>query len=188
MSAAGESLRWERLAREARAALAGRLAGLYGHESDAAAFDSLAADKQQSLLLFAGRFAELGLWDAVSGITNVYGEGGVGLEFVAAADFSAALDAHALFTRRFARHRDTAEGFYETGRARAALHILRPRAEGPGRHWAAHFDLHSPVASPASALRHLYAEKLRGRTPDWREIRIALGREGEAGAGEIVSS
>jgi hypothetical protein len=42
------------------------------------------------------------------------------------------------------------------------------------------------VAGPVSALRHLYAEKLRGRTPDWREIAGALGGDG-AGPGETVS-
>lgn len=175
MSAAAEGAGWNRLAEGVRSSLRGRLAGLYGHESDEAAFDSLAADKRQSLLLFAGRLGELGLWDAVLGVTNVYGVGGVGLEFEAAADFSPALDAHPAFTRRFAAHGDTAEGFLERGRAAAALHILRPRG-GPGGRWAAHFDLHSPLANPASALRHFYSEKLRGRTPGWREIGLALGR------------
>jgi hypothetical protein len=168
-----------------RAALAGRLAGLYGHDSDEAAFDSLAADKQQSLLLFARRLTELGLWDSVARVSNVYGEGGVGMEFEAAEDFSRALAAHPQFTRRLAAHADCDEGFLERGRARAALHVLRPA--GHERRWAAHFDLHSPVASPASALRHLYAEKLRGRTPDWREIASALGRSGGRGPGGVVS-
>jgi hypothetical protein len=184
VSAAAESLSWDALPPPARAALAGRLAGLYGHDGDKAAFDSLAADKQHALLLFAGRLGALGLWGSVVRVANVYGEGGVGLEFESAADFSAALGAHPRFTRRFARHGDCAEGFLEKGRARAALHILRPA--GPGRRWAAHFDLHSPLASPASALRHFYAEKLRGRTPDWREIRSALGRADE-GYGGVVS-
>ncbi len=174
MSAAAESLSWARLAEGRRAALGGRLAGLFEHTSDEAAFDSLAADKQQALLLFVGRLGSLGLWDSVRRVTNVYGMGGVGLEFVAAGDFSAALDAHPSFTRRFAAHGDTAEGFLEKGRSRAALHILRPR-DGRDWHWAAHFDLHSPLATPASALRHFYLEKVRGRTPDWREIRVALG-------------
>lgn len=178
MSAPPERLSWGRLPEGARAALSGRLRGLYEHESDESAFDSLALDKQQTLFLFAARLSGLGLWGSVSAITNVYGEGGVGLEFVAAENFSPALDAHARFTRRFATHRDSAEGFYEKGRARAALHVLRPRT-GPGRLWAAHFDLHSPIATPASALRHFYVEKLRGHTPDWREIKVALGREGE---------
>ena len=183
MSAPAEGLSWDALPAPARAVLAGRLVGLYEHESDAAAFDSLAADKQHALLLFAGRLGELGLWDSVLRVVNVYGEGGVGLEFEAAEDFSPALDAHGRFTRRFAGHADCDEGFLEKGRSRAALHILRPT--GQGHHWAAHFDLHSPLASPASALRHLYAEKLRGRTPDWREIRSALGRADE-GFGEVV--
>ena len=175
MSAEAGGANWGRLAEGARSPLRGRLAGLYGHESDEAAFDSLADDKRQSLMLFAGRLGELGLWDSVLCVTNVYGVGGVGLEFDAAADFSPALDAHPAFTRRFAAHGDTAEGFLERGRSTAALHILRPR-DGPGRRWAAHFDLHSPLATPASALRHFYSEKLRGRTPDWREIGVALGR------------
>jgi hypothetical protein len=184
VSAVGESLRWRGLPERARAALDGRLAGLYGRDSDEAAFDSLPADKQQSLLLFARRLGELGLWDSVERVSNVYGEGGVGIDFEAAEDFSLALDAHQRFTRRFAAHADCDEGFLERGKARAALHVLRPA--GSARRWAAHFDLHSPVASPASALRHLFAEKLRGRTPDWREIAGALGREG-AGPGGTVS-
>ena len=186
MSAAAESLSWARLAENMRAALGGRLAGLFEHTSDEAAFDSLAADKQQSLLLFVSRLGRLGLWDSVLGVTNVYGVGGVGLEFFVADDFSTALDAHPLFTRRFAAHGDTAEGFLEKGRARAALHILRPR-DGRDRHWAAHFDLHSPLATPASALRHFYIEKVRGRTPDWREIRIALGAGKNESEEEVAS-
>ena len=169
-------LAWDELSAPARDALDGRLAGLYGAASDGAAFDALAVDKQQALLIFAERFARLKLWAHVARVTNVYGEGGVGFEFEAARGFSKRLRQSAQFTSRFAAHRDTAEGFYEKGRRTAALHLLRPRPRA--RQWAAHFDLYAPLASPASALRHLWHEKLRGRTPDWREIAAALGCDG----------
>ena len=173
---ASAPLAWAELSAAARGALAGRLAGLYGAASDGAAFDALAVDKQQALLIFAARLSRLRLWAHVRRVTNVYGEGGVGLEFEAARGFSKRLRHSPRFTARFAAHRDTAEGFYEKGRRAAALHLLRPRPRA--RLWAAHFDLSAPLAGPASALRHLWHEKLRGRTPDWREIAAALGCDG----------
>lgn len=166
--------RWAELAAEARAQLAGRLAGLYGHGTDESAFDSLAEDKRQTLLIFVRRFSRFGLWGGVERVTNVYGEGGVGIEFVVRKDFSATLGSHPRFTPRFAGHgADSAGGFYEKRRPRAALHFLRMRA-GPNI-WAAHFDGHGPLAGPMSLLRHLWHEVVRGRTPGWREVKVLLG-------------
>ncbi|MCA1630537.1 MAG: hypothetical protein LC785_11205 [Acidobacteria bacterium] len=169
-------LTWGELTPPVREALTGRLAGLYGAASDPAAFDALAVDKQRALLIFVEALGRLNFWREVSRVTNVYGEGGVGIEFEAARGFSKRLRRTGLFTTRFARHRGTAEGYSERGRRTAALHFLRalPRE----RLWAAHFDLHAPAASPRSALRHLWHEKLRRRTPDWREIAGELGLDG----------
>ena len=166
--------RWAELPEETRSLLAGRISGLYGRGTDESAYDYLDEDKRQALLLFVRRFARFGLWQGVERVTNVWGVGGVGLDFVAREDFSATLGSHPRFTRRFASHGgSTVGGFYETRRARAALHFLRMRA-GPNR-WAAHFDAHGPLAGPFSLARHLWHEVLRGRTPGWRAIHSALG-------------
>ena len=167
-------LRWAELPAGTRAQLGGRLAGLYGHVSDQSAFDSLAEDKRQTLLIFVRRFSRFGLWRGVERVTNVYGEGGVGIEFAATEGVPAALGSHPRFTPRFAGHGGkTAGGFYEKQRSRAALHILRMRA-APNQ-WAAHFDEHGPLAGPLSLLRHIWHEVFRGRTPGWRAIQSALG-------------
>ncbi|MFL6227323.1 MAG: hypothetical protein ACJ741_00935, partial [Pyrinomonadaceae bacterium] len=171
-----DALSWDELTPQTSAALAGKLAGLYGAETDAGAFDALPVDKQQALLIFASRLSELKLWDVVERMTNVYGEGGVGIEFVAVRDLHTRLRRRRNFSPRFAAHKDTAEGFYELRRRTAVLHFLR--ASRGGSVWSAHFDLYSPLASPVSALRHLWHEKFRGETPDWRMIAAALGDEG----------
>jgi hypothetical protein len=170
---------WDSLPRHLRSALEGRLAGLYGAPDDARAFDALAEDKRGALLIFVRRLGELKLWDAVVRVTNVYGEGGVGLAFVAGEDLSRRLRESPRFTSRFAAHGDTAEGFFERGRRRATLHLLRARRGADD--WAAHFDLHSPVADPLSALRHLWRERLLKRTPGWEEIAAALGYDSLTG-------
>lgn len=165
-------LRWRELTLERRAALERKLEGLYGYERDEDAFDSLSVDKQQALLLLARRWRDLKLWDAVRRVTNVYGEGGVGMNFTAWPLLESTLRRRGDFTRWFAAHGDTAGGFLERGRQRASLHILY--VEDAGRRWAAHFDLYNPWASPINAWRHLLHEKLRQETPDWRVIRAAL--------------
>jgi hypothetical protein len=167
------SLSWGELAPQVRAALAGRLEGLYGAEQDATAFDALAVDKQQALLIFVQRLDNVKLWREVRRVTNVYGAGGVGMEFVASDALRARLRESRRFTSRFAAHRDTAEGFYELRRARAALHFLRARRGG--REWSAHFDLYAPLSNPLGALRHLWHERWRGETPDWESIAMTLG-------------
>ena len=167
------ALRWHDLTPATRAALEGKLAGLYGHEQDDEAFDSLAVDKQQALLIFVRRLRELKLWDAVRRVENVYGEGGTGMNFAAWPLLESTLRGRADFTTWFARHTDTAGGFLERHRASAALHILYVDEEGK-RRWAAHFDLYNPWASPLNAWRHLLHEKVRRGTPGWRTISAAL--------------
>ncbi|MDQ3908045.1 MAG: hypothetical protein M3268_06840, partial [Acidobacteriota bacterium] len=117
-------LAWRELAPDLRGALAGRLAGLYGGADDESVFNALPVDKQRALLVFARRLGELGLWRDVVSVTNVYGRGGVGIAFVAGRGLKKRLSQNPRFTSRFAAHRDTAEGFYELRRSRAALHLL----------------------------------------------------------------
>lgn len=166
------TLRWVELPTAARADLAHRLDGLYGHAGDEDAFDVLAVDKQQALLLFAVRLRESDLWREIEKIQNVYGLGGVGLDVRARRSLADTLDAHKGFTSRFANHDDTANGFYEKGRTRAALHFLRMK--GDDHLWTVHFDLHSPTGTVRSLFRHWWYESWRGETPDWRAIKAAL--------------
>ena len=166
-------LRWDELPEALRADLAHKIAGLFGHDDARDAFDVLDVDKQQTLLLFARRLKELKLWGEIEKITNVYGLGGVGMDFRARGDLTSLLSRNRKFTSRFAAHKDTAEGFYETGRSRAVIHFLRMRTIAPL--WGVHFDLYSPLANPLSALRHLWREMVRGETPDWRAIKTILG-------------
>jgi hypothetical protein len=164
-------LRWGELTEATRAALSGRLRGLYGGAGDAEVFDRLAPDKQQALLILARRLCELKLWEAVRRVENLYGEGGVGMQFRAWPFLKSALAGRAAFSTWFAAHSGTALGFMERGRRLASLHLLY--AEGGC--WEAHFDLYNPWASPANAWRHLLHEKIRREVPDWRTIGAALG-------------
>lgn len=173
-----ERLRWHELSDAARDALERRLKGLYGAESDEAAFDNLAVDKQQALLLLTNRLRELALWDSVRRVENVYGTGGVGMNFRAWPELAAGLQRRKDFTTVFAAHRDNAGGFLERGRSRASLHFLYRNA-GELKLWAVHFDLYNPWSSPVNALRHLVHEKMRGETPDWRVVRATLRQEGK---------
>jgi hypothetical protein len=170
--AADAGLHWNDLPDAQRDALAQKLEGLYGHAHAASAFESLTRDKQQALLLFTARLIELNLWREIESIENVYGIGGVGMSFRARRGLGGALASHGQFTSRFATHGDCAEGFFETGRSRAALHFLRMK--GDATRWSIHFDLHAPAATPLSALRHFWREKVRGETPDWEAIKRAL--------------
>ena len=169
-----EQLHWRDLSADARAALAGRLAGLWGAPTDEAAFDSLATDKQQALLLLLRRVRQKDLWHVVRKVTNVYGVGGVGMSFDAWPVVRSTLKRRSDFTRWFANHRDTTGGFYERGRGRGVLHFLYVDKPGEPRAWAVHFDLYSPVHSLASVLSHIRHEALGGLTPDWRAIKTAL--------------
>lgn len=163
---------WQELREETRVTLARKLEGLYGHLRDEAAFDFLALDKQQALLILMRRLRELDLWDTVRRIENVYGIGGVGMSFKAWPQLLAQLRGRGDFTTLFANHRDNTGGFLERGRTRASLHFLY--IDGDVRSWAVHFDLYNPWASPLNAWRHLLHEKIRGETPGWKAIKEAL--------------
>ena len=161
-------LTWAELSEDTRELLRGKLIGLWGASSDAEAFDSWPIDKKQGMLLLLKRMHSKGLWRFVKKVTNVYGEGGVGLRFLAWPMIESTLSRRSDFTRVFANHRDTTGGFYERQRPHAILHFLYQ--EGDPRQWYVHFDLYSPVHSPATAFRHLYHESMRNLRPDWRMI------------------
>ena len=163
---------WAELSDTTRELLTGKLAGLWGASSDAEAFNSWALDKKQALLLLLNRIQAKGLWHLVKRITNVYGEGGVGLQFEAWPMTESTLSRRRDFTRRFANHKDTSGGFYEKQRGEAVLHFLYQ--EGEPRIWYVHFDLYSPVHSPVSAWRHVRHEMLGKLKPDWRMIAKSL--------------
>jgi hypothetical protein len=161
-------LTWKMLPAATRELLAGKLTGLWNAPSDAEAFDSWPLDKKQALLLLLERLHAKDLWSMVKRVTNVYGEGGVGLEFEAWPRIESTLSRRRDFTRRFANHKDTDGGFYEKARGAAVLHFLFQ--EGEPRRWYVHFDLYSPIHSPVSAVRHLRHEFLGKIKPDWRMI------------------
>jgi hypothetical protein len=163
---------WRDLREETRLALARKLEGLYGHERDETAFDFLAEDKQQALLILLRRLSELELWNAVRRIENVYGLGGVGMCFTSWPVLLSSLQGRDDFTTLFANHSDNAGGFLERGRLRASLHFLHTDRDALS--WGVHFDLYNPWASPLNAWRHLVHEKFRGKTPDWKVIKNAL--------------
>lgn len=173
----GPALRWRELPVRMQESLNRRLEGLYGATRDEEAFNALAVDKQWALLILARRFLELKLWEAVRRVENVYGEGGVGMNFDAWPVLDSTLKRRKDFTSRFANHGDTTGGFIERGVGRASLHILY--VDNGKRRWAAHFDLYNPWASPANAWRHLLNEKFRGYTPDWRAIGASIWGEPE---------
>jgi hypothetical protein len=174
MAEAQSMLTWAALPAETRQLLFGKLLGLWNAPSDAAAFDSWPLDKKQALLLLLDGLYAKGLWDLVKRVTNVYGEGGVGLEFEAWPRIESTLSRRRDFTRRFANHGDTSGGFYERDRGTAVLHFLFQ--EGEPRRWYVHFDLYSPVHSATSAFNHLRHEYLNKTKPDWRTIAKHLNR------------
>jgi hypothetical protein len=171
-SSVSSQLQWRALPADAREALTGKLAGLWGATSDEAAFDSLGEDKQHGLLLVLSRMHAKQLWHVVKNIENVYGEGGVGMGFNAWPFIESTLSRRKDFTRLFANHKDTSGGFYEKGRVKAVLHFLFQ--EGSPRKWYVHFDLYSPVHSLGSAARHLRHEFLGKLCPDWKTIKECL--------------
>ena len=163
---------WRDLSGDMREALAGKLSGLWGAIDDETAFNGLAVDKQQTLLILVSRLRAKNLWQVIRKIDNVYGEGGVGIGFSAWPFLKSTLSARKDFTRRMANHKDTTGGFYEEGRADAVLHFLY--VQGNPQKWYVHFDLYSPVHSPASALKHLRYEFVGKLTPDWLMIKQRL--------------
>ena len=163
-----EHQRWGRLSPAIKTELVGRLVGLYGFTSDEAAFDFLGVDKQNALLLLIHRFEILRLLHTVIRIENVYGLGGVGFDFLASSDLEKTLGSSTGFTKLFARHRNSSIGFLERRRNSATLHLLKMNSVLEV--WGAHFDLHSPIGSIRSSIKHLFHEKFLGKTPDLIEI------------------
>ena len=165
---------WHDLAPGVRDDFSGKLSGLWGAATDESAFNSLVIDKQQALSLILRRMRAKQLWRAVRKIENIYGEGGVGMVFLAWPLIESNLAGRPDFTRLFARHENTDGGFYEKGRADAVLHFLFE--EGNPRRWSVHFDLYSPVHSVRSALKH-YRHEVRAKLkPDWKMIQQCLGK------------
>jgi hypothetical protein len=164
-----ERLSWSDLSSEVRESLSGKLIGLWGAESDEAAFNSWAVDKQQGMLQLLERLKAKDLWHLVRQVTNVYGEGGVALEFIAWPMLESTLKQRNDFTSYLANHSDTDGGFYEKDRDEVILHFLF--REGEARMWFVHFDLYSPVHSMSSAVRHFRYEFLGKVKPDWRSIK-----------------
>lgn len=165
-------LRWSELSAAQREALRGRLSGLWDARTDEEAFESLAVDKQQALMLILSRLQAKSLWEVIRKITNLYGEGGVGIEFIPWPVIESTLRRRKDFTRLLASHKNTSGGFYEKGRPDAALHFLF--VDETMRRWYLHFDLYSPVYSGRSALRHLRHELIGKVRPDWRIIQERL--------------
>jgi hypothetical protein len=170
------SLTWAELTDATQELLTGKLTGLWGAVTDEAAFDSWTEDKKHGMLLLLDRLHSKGLWHLVKKVSNVYGEGGVGLQFLAWPMIESTLSRRRDFTRRFANHKDTSGGFYEKQRGVAILHFLFE--EGDPRTWYVHFDLYSPVHSPKSAYKHLVHEFLGNVKPDWRMIAQCLKPKG----------
>ncbi|MFN2516226.1 MAG: hypothetical protein ABR556_08415 [Pyrinomonadaceae bacterium] len=167
-----EVVRWSDLSNDVREALAGKLSGLWGANGDEEAFNLLSVDKQQALFLILSRLLAKRLWQGVKSIINVYGEGGVGIEFLPWPTMESTLLGRKDFTRLLANHSDTKVAFYEKGRAEAALHLLY--VEQTPRRWYVHFDLYSPVHSPITAFKHFRYELIGNVRPDWRAIKQRL--------------
>ena len=162
-------LTWRELHANTRAALDGKLDGLFGWSRTNEVFDSLAVNRQQALLLLLRRLQDRQLWDAVRLITNVYGEGGVGIEFTAWPGLRANLTRRRDFTSLMAGHRNNEGGFRERRRGGGpALHVVM--VEMAQRRWATHFDLYDPLASLGELWRHIYLEGWRYQVPSWQQI------------------
>lgn len=170
-----ERLLWQDLSRDTRELLSGKLDGLFGVARDDAAFEALADDKQQALLLLLERLRSKKLWPAVRRISNVYGLGGVGIDFFAWPFIESTLSCHCDFTRWFAKRKGVSGGFYEKGPQQVVLHFLYQ--SGETRQWHVHFDLYNPLYSPANTLRHVRLEHLNKTKPDWRKIKKALANQ-----------
>jgi hypothetical protein len=160
--------KWADLAEGERLRYRGKLSGLWGHQGDEAAYDSLTRDKQEALALISERLTKFDLWHCVGRIVNVYGRGGVGLYFDATCDLEAELSRRREFTRKFARHHDNTGGFLEKGRKRASLHFLYIDPDEGEREWHVHLDLYGPYGSILSTALHLYYERWRKFRPDWK--------------------
>ena len=103
--------KWRSLSPETRELLSGKLNGLWDTGNDEQVFDSLTLDKQLALLLILRRMREKSIWGVVKRVRNIYGEGGVGIDFEAWPLIESTLSRHRDFTRLFANHKDTSGGF-----------------------------------------------------------------------------
>ena len=162
---------WSELSPATQSLLAGRLGGLYGVTDDANAFEQLAQDKREALMLLQRRLNALDLWKFVKRIVNVYGTGGVGMYFGAEGDLQSELEARRTFTKKFARHSDNSGGFLEKHRRSASLHFLYIDPPEGEREWHVHLDLYGPWGSPLSIARHLRYEHWGTFRPDWRMMK-----------------
>lgn len=161
-------LRWDELPPETRQKFRGKLKGLWDAPDDERAFNDLSLDKQRALMLLERHLSNKDLWQAIRQIQNVYGNGGVGLDFEAWPYLESTLSQRKDFTRLFAKRKSVEGGFYERGRRRAVLHFLYHA--GTPRRWHVHFDLYSPVSSPVNFLKHLRHEHFGKLRPDWQLI------------------
>jgi len=168
--------RWQALSRDSRELLAGKLTGLWGAPDDEKAFDGLVVDKQRALLLIAHRLQAKNLWPAVKHIDNIYGLGGVGIDFEAWPFLESTLSRRRDFTKRFAKRANVSGGFYEKGRQVCILHFLY--SDGSPRRWHVHFDWYSAVYSLSSGLKHLRYEYFGKFKPDWTMVQKAFDRKG----------
>jgi hypothetical protein len=171
----GQPLSWRELPDGVRESLRGKLAGLWNAADDQRAFDSLSIDKQQALLLIVQRLTAKDLWRTVKAIKNVYGVGGVGIDFEAWPYLASTLTRRKDFTSLFAKRKAVSGGFYETGRATPVLHFLYQ--DGSPRLWHVHFDLFSPLYSVGTALKHWRHEFLGKVRPNWKMVREALNEK-----------
>jgi len=162
---------WAELSQQERDRYGGRLSGIYGHEGDEPAYNTLALDKHEALRLICDRLIHADLWQYVGRIVNVYGVGGVGMYFRPIGDLAAELDRRQEFTRWFARHHDNSGGFLEKGRKHASLHFLYIDTPEGQREWHVHLDLYSGWGSLITAVQHLYWERWKKYRPDWRIMR-----------------
>jgi hypothetical protein len=165
-------LLWKDLSGETREALTGKLAGMWERPGDEEAFEALSVAGQQGLFLILSRLRAKDLWPLVIRISNVWGEGGVGCEFVAWPIIESTLLRRRDFTSVFAKHRYANGGFYERGRSRSVMHFLY--VDGTPQKWSLHFDLYNPLHSPAGAWRHFRHEVFSNEKPDWRMIQQGL--------------
>lgn len=165
-------LRWQDLSGEHREALTGKLAGMWKKPDDREAFEALSVAGQQALLLILSRLSAKDLWQLVTKISNVWGEGGVGFEFTAWPMIKSTLSRRKDFTRLFANHRNADGGFSEKGQAKSVMHFLY--VDGIPRQWFFHFDLYNPRHSPVGAWRHFRHEVFSKAKPDWRMIQQGL--------------
>ena len=162
-------LSWKELPANIRRALDGPLNGLYQHARAADAFNALTEDKQQALRMLTKCFLTLELWPHVRSVGNVWGEGGVGMNFTAWPSFLETLRWHRKFSRRLAQRPGQDGGFRETHVKHGGLHILF-KGRGESRLWDAHFDMYNPLFSPSNTVLHVWNEVINSKTPDWQMV------------------